>query len=87
MSALYTLFCIVHFDGQKLASEPTPVSCQTFSMPNAYINIDKGILNSQWNLLMQETIIKFKENMLYEMMSIDDNKGQVPSIFIATVDD
>jgi hypothetical protein len=36
---------------------------------------------------MQETIIKFKENMLYEMMSIDDNKGQVPSIFIATIED
>jgi hypothetical protein len=49
--------------------------------------MEKGILNSLWNFLLQEAIIKFKENMLYEMMSIDDNKGQVPSIFIATIDD
>jgi hypothetical protein len=49
--------------------------------------MEKGILNSHWNFLLLEAIIKFKENMLYEMMSIDDNKGQVQSIFIATIDD
>jgi hypothetical protein len=35
---------------------------------------------------LQEAVHKFKENMLYEMMSIEENKGQVPSIFIATID-
>jgi hypothetical protein len=30
---------------------------------------------------------QIQENMLYEMMSIDENKGQVPSIFIHTIED
>jgi hypothetical protein len=36
---------------------------------------------------LQETINKFKENMLYETMSIEENKGKVPSIFIHTIED
>lgn len=58
LSALYTLFCILNFDGQKLVAEPT-----------------------------LEAINKLKENMLYEMMSIEDNKGKVPSIFVHTIED
>jgi hypothetical protein len=36
---------------------------------------------------LQEAINKFKDNMLYETMSVEENKGQVPSIFIHTIED
>jgi hypothetical protein len=44
------------------------------------------ILCSHWKICLQEAIAQFKENMVYEMMSIDGNKGHVPSIFIHTID-
>jgi hypothetical protein len=35
----------------------------------------------------QEAIQSFKENMLYEMMSMENNKGKLSSIFIHAMDD
>jgi hypothetical protein len=38
-------------------------------------------------LTLQEAINQFKENMLYEMISIEENKGKVPTIFVHTIED
>jgi hypothetical protein len=45
-------------------------------------------MQRDWHsVILQEAINQFTANMLYEMMSIEENKGKVPSIFVHTIED
>jgi hypothetical protein len=38
-------------------------------------------------LFSQNTISKFKQQLLYELFGLKDNRGSLPSVYVETIDD